>query len=276
MVTIPGAMLLVASNPHGKFGAMWEASERHMGKEDSPVLFWKAATRVMHPSIPQSIVDDAIAADPDRAQSEWLAEFRSDLAKFIDRLVVEGLVIAGRYELSPKRDQDYVAFADPTGGASDSFVLAIAHAKEVPDGDPIAVLDLAREYRSPMMPETVVAEMCDILRQYRIDTVVGDAYGKNWVFGAFRNNDITYEESELTKNEIYLNALPLLMQGRAELLDNRRLVEQIISLERKTSRAGRESIAEPQRQGFHDDVANAALGALVLATGKGRSVWLRL
>ena len=183
MVTIPGAMMLVASNPHGKFGAMWEASERHMGKEDLPVLFWKAATRVMHPSIPQSVVDDAIAADPDRAQSEWLANFRSDLAKFIDRLVVEGLVIAGRYELSPKRDQDYVAFADPTGGASDSFVLAIAHAKEVPDGDPIAVLDLVREYRSPMMPETVVAEMADILRQYRIDTVVGDAYGKNWVFG---------------------------------------------------------------------------------------------
>jgi hypothetical protein len=137
-------------------------------------------------------------------------------------------------------------------------------------------LDLVREYRSPMMPESVVAEICDILRQYNIDTVVGDAYGKNWVFGAFRNNDITYEESELTKNEVYLNALPLLMQGRVELLDNRRLVEQVISLERKTSRAGRESIAEPQRQGFHDDVANAALGALVLATGKGRSVWLRL
>jgi len=278
MVTIPGAMLLCASNPHGKFGAMWTTFEKHYANEDSRVLVWKAPTRVMHPSIPQSVVDDAIASDPDRAQSEWMAEFRSDLAKFIERMIVEGLVIPGRHELPPQRDQEYVAFADPSGGASDSFVLAIAHLKELnAEGtESIAILDLVREYRAPLMPESVVADVCDNLRRYRLDRVVGDAYGKNWVFEAFKKNDIVYEESELTKNEIYLNALPLLMQGRCELLDNPRLVAQIASLERRTSRAGRESIAEPQRQGFHDDVANAALGALVLATGKGVSVWLRL
>jgi hypothetical protein len=276
MVTIPGAMMLVASNPHGKFGAMWEASERHHGKEDSPALFWKASTRTMHPSIPQEVVEDAIAIDPDRAQSEWMAEFRSDLAKFIDRLIVEGLVIPGRHELPFKRDVAYVGFADVSGGANDSFVFAIAHLVEHDNDETIAVLDVVREYRSPLMPENVVREVCDIARRYNIDTIVGDAYGKNWVFESFKNNDIKYEESELTKNEIYLNALPLLMQGRCELLDNKRLVEQVISLERKTSRAGRDSIAEPQRQGFHDDVANAALGALVLAAGEPRSsswVW---
>ena len=278
MVTIPGAMLLCASNPHGKFGAMWTTFERHYGNEDSRVLVWKAPTRVMHPSIPQSVVDDAIASDPDRAQSEWLAEFRSDLSKFIERMIVEGLVIQGRYELPPNCETEYVAFADPSGGANDSFVLAIAHLKELKaDGsESIAVLDVVREFRAPLMPESVVAEICDILRRYRLDRIVGDAYGKNWVFEAFKKHNITYEESELTKNEIYLNALPLLMQGRCELLDNKRLVAQIASLERRTSRAGRESIAEPQRQGFHDDVANGALGALVLATGKGVSVWLRL
>jgi hypothetical protein len=42
---------------------------RHFGKP-GPVLVWKAATRTMNPTVPQSVVDEAIEADPASAAAE--------------------------------------------------------------------------------------------------------------------------------------------------------------------------------------------------------------
>ena len=66
----------------------------------------------------------------------------------------------------------------------------------------------------------------------------------------------------------YADALPLFNSGRVRLLDNRRLVSQFAALERKTSAMGRDVINHPP--GGHDDVCNAAAGALVSATAPDR------
>jgi hypothetical protein len=55
----------------------------------------------------------------------------------------------------------------------------------------------------------------------------------------------------------------LLNSGRVELLDNPRLLAQLQRLERRVGRSGRDSI--DHAPGSHDDVVNAAGGALVLA-----------
>ena len=49
-----------------------------------------------------------------------------------------------------------------------------------------------------------------------------------------------------------------------DLLDNSRLVSQLLGLERRTARGGRDSI--DHAPGAHDDVANAAAGVLVYLT----------
>jgi ribosomal protein L37AE/L43A len=49
------------------------------------------------------------------------------------------------------------------------------------------------------------------------------------------------------------------------LLDNKKLISELSSLERRTGRSGRDSIDHPP--GGHDDMANAAAGALVRALG---------
>src|SRR4030081_834740 len=67
MATIPGAMLLCASSPYSRRGAMWDAYNRFYAKPDAPALVWKAATRVMNPSVPQPFIDDAYARDPANA-----------------------------------------------------------------------------------------------------------------------------------------------------------------------------------------------------------------
>jgi hypothetical protein len=44
MATIPGAMLLCASSPYARRGALWDAHRRHFGKDGDPILVWQADT----------------------------------------------------------------------------------------------------------------------------------------------------------------------------------------------------------------------------------------
>jgi hypothetical protein len=74
---------------------------------------------------------------------------------------------------------------------------------------------------------------------------------------------VNYEPSEKPKSELYRDLLPLINSTAADLLEHDKLVTQLISLERRTSRGGKDSIDHPP--GGHDDVANAVAGALVLA-----------
>jgi len=41
MATIPGAMLLCASSPYSRRGALWTAHRKHFGKDGDPVLVWQ-------------------------------------------------------------------------------------------------------------------------------------------------------------------------------------------------------------------------------------------
>ena len=66
------------------------------------------------------------------------------------------------------------------------------------------------------------------------------------------------EQSARPKSDLYHDLLPLINATRIELLDNRRLAAQLIGLERRTSRQGKDSIDHPP--GGHDDLANAAAG----------------
>jgi hypothetical protein len=151
-----------------------------------------------------------------------------------------------------------MAFVDPSGGSSDSMTVAVAHR----DKDGIAILDAIREYRPPFSPEVVTAEIVALLKSYKIPRVTGDRYGGEWPREQFRNLGITYDSSERPKSDIYRDALPLLNSGKLELLDNKRLAAQLVGLERRTARGGRDSI--DHGPGAHDDLANSALGALLL------------
>jgi hypothetical protein len=130
----------------------------------------------------------------------------------------------------------------------------------------VIVLDAIGERRPPFSPEAVTAEFATLLKSYGITKITGDRWGGEFPREAFRKHGVTYETAAKTKSEFYAEALPLLNSGRVELLDEPRLIAQIVGLERRTSRSGKDSI--DHAPGGHDDVANAALAGLVLAAGK--------
>lgn len=254
MLTIPNSMLLVASSPYARRGEVYNTYREHFGK-DGPVLVWKATTREMNPLVPQSEIDAALEKDPARYAAEYLAEFRTDVEALFSREVVEECVAPGVRERPYVSTNRYVAFVDPSGGASDSFTLAIGHK----EGDG-AVLDAIRERKPPFSPESVVEEFCALMKSYRISRVIGDRYGGEWPRERFLKHGVHYEVSKRPKSDLYQAFVPLVLGKRADLLDHDRLITQLIGLERRTARGGRDSI--DHSPGGHDDIANVVAGAL--------------
>jgi hypothetical protein len=254
---LPGSMLLLASSPYAKRGALYGAFRRYWAKDDGKVLVWRGTTQEMNPGIDPAIIAEAEEEDPANAAAEYGAQFRDDIAAFVPREVVDGCTIVGRFELPRISGNRYVAFVDPSGGSADSMTLAIAHA----EGDR-AVLDCVRERRPPFSPENVTAEFAATLKTYGVSRVTGDRYAGEWPRERFREHGITYELSEKPKSDIYRDLLPQLNSGKVELLDLPRLTGQLCGLERRTARGGRDSI--DHAPGAHDDIANAVAGALLL------------
>jgi hypothetical protein len=71
----------------------------------------------------------------------------------------------------------------------------------------------------------------------------------------------------MTKSELYLAFLPLVNSRAVALIEHPRLEHQLINLERKVTRGGRDTI--DHARGSHDDIANAVAGACVLAQEQG-------
>jgi hypothetical protein len=258
MATIPNARLLVASSPYAKKGALWDAFRRYY-RQPGPVLVWRAPTRTMNSNVPQEFVDAALAEDPAKNRAEYLAEFRNDLETFLAREVIEAAIPPGVRERAPIPGIAYSAFVDPSGGGADSFTLAVAHK----EGERV-ILDAVYERRPPFSPEAVVAEYCEILRRYKVPSVRGDRYAGQWPQEQFKKRGISYDVADKVTSDIYRDLLPALNSGTVELLDDQTLVSQLVGLERRVSVAGRDRITHPDHA--HDDVANAACGALVYAT----------
>ena len=76
----------------------------------------------------------------------------------------------------------------------------------------------------------------------------------------FRRHGISYEVCKQPKSDLFRDMLPLLNSGRITLPRHDRLIAQIVGLERRVSRAGRDSI--DHAPGGHDDIANAVSGVV--------------
>lgn len=263
LATIPESILVGISTPYSRSGVLWEQFSNNFGKgEARSPLIWKAPTRIMNPTIDAELIENDLREDYARAKSEWDAEWREDIEGFLSLEVIEAAVVPGRFELSRLKDTEYFGFIDASAGRQDSFTLAICHKEK--SGN--IVLDCIREVQPPFQPQSVVAEFSEWLQDYGVSYIEGDRYSGEWVISEFAKHGISMKNSELTSSEIYLEFWPLIMNGSVELLENRRLIDQLRGLERRTRAGGRTFISHGPFSGAHDDLAVAAAGACVLAS----------
>lgn len=263
-VTTQGQLYTIGS-PYRKAGFGYSMFAKHYGdKGDAQIIVAKGATRQFNETVSQKTIDRAVERDPQSAQAEWYGDFRNDIDAFLPREVVEACVIPNRFEIPPMSGVRFHGFCDPSGGSSDDMTLAICHRE-----NNIVIVDCIRAAKPPFSPDRVCADFAETLKSYGLHSVRGDKYAGEWPTDRFKSYGIKYESAEKPKVEIYKDSIPLYNGQRCELLDHPKLVNQLISLERRTTRGGRDSIDHPP--GGHDDVANAVCGALLLASAGKRA-----
>jgi hypothetical protein len=254
---MPGAKLVGISTPYGRMGYLYQMHREHFGVADSDILIWQADTRTMNPTYDQQMIDRLVRRDPVAMRAEYAAEFREDVSAFLPLELIEAAMT--RQQALPEPGHAYTAFVDPSGGRSDSMTLAICHA----EGEKI-ILDRIEERVPPLDPQAVAKEFSDLMKAYGLHSATSDRFGGVWVSDAFQKQGIRMDMSDLSASDLYLNFAALLSSGRVELVEHEKLLLQLQTLERRVGRSGKDSVDHPP--GFHDDLANAVAGAVVLAS----------
>ena len=264
---VTGSLLLALSNPAAPKGELYDAVQQYFGRDDPDVLVWIADTLSMNPTYDQRTITRAFKKDPVIAASEFgsggVVTFRQGRAALFDQEPLTGAIVTGRRELPPMPGMRYWAFIDAAEGSrsGDSMTLGIAHRE-----GSRAVLDLVRELEPPFNPgQAIATTFGPLLEQYGCRDVTGDRHAQGFVAESFAACGVKFVPSTLSKSELYGELLPLVNTGAVELLDEPTLRNQLLALQRRSVRGGRDSIDHPS--GGHDDVANAAAGAVVLVTG---------
>lgn len=270
MATVPGGGWLVLSSspwkPKGLVHRRWkELRGNQAGCDAVGALCWVAASRTMNPTLSEAYVARKVSEDPAKNRAEYVVDpespWRTTDADFCPDDAIDACTDWGALERPPLPGVRYVGFTDGAGGTgTDAFTLGIAYLDDL--GRP--VLAAARERRPRFVPFAVAEEYAALLKTYSVTEVHGDHWAGGYVRADYARHGIEYKSSTRTKSEIYISGLPLLLSGKARLLDLPRLRSQLSALDRKVGTGGRESVDASGPE----DLANAAMGALVLAADR--------
>jgi hypothetical protein len=252
-----GGPIIAVSTPYAKKGELWTAYKNSYRADppDPRVVVISATSERMNPLVDRASIARARGRDPVAAAAEFDAVFRSDVQTFLDFEIVDAACDRGVLVRPPRPGVAYRSGCDVSGGSHDSTTLAICH-----DEDDVAVLDALLEIRPPFNPTSAVEQMAALLGQYSLSSTVGDRYGAGWVVDAMSKAGISYAYSERDRSQCYLDTLPLFMAGKVKLIDNQKLVQQFVALERRSTVVGRDKV--DHGPGGHDDLCNAAALAL--------------
>jgi hypothetical protein len=271
LATFAGSLLVCVSSPYAQRGALYEAYRRFYGQPDPRVLVARAPTRLLNPTIAEELIAEEMERDPDAASAEWQAQFRSDVASFLDVQLVDGATRSEPRELprlpatSSGAHIRYMAGADISGSRVDATAATVVH----PDGQRI-IVDACRVWRAPHDPAQVAREMAAFLAGYGLHSATADQYGAGLTVSIYGEAGVALVPASVNRSQAYLSLLPLLLTGRIELPPEPRLRQELLGLERRTARGGRDSV--DHRPGSHDDLANSlALAAWAASRGTARS-----
>jgi hypothetical protein len=249
-----GGRLIAISSPYARKGWCFKTYQKHWGSPLGKTLVVNAPSRLLNPTLPQEVVDEALAEDLAAAKAEYLGEFRDDVGAYLTREVIERCVIRDRTETLPEPGIRYVAFIDVSGGRKDDAALCIAHRNSR-----LVCIDLVKRFRPPFNPYDVIGQMAIVLKRWGIRKATADNYAAEFVTQAGRSHGIVIAKAEKPKSQLYLELMPKITSNEIELLDDEASINQLANLERRTRSGGRDVIDHPPGQ--HDDLANVIAGA---------------
>jgi hypothetical protein len=177
---------------------------------------------------------------------------------------VMAAIVTGRRRLAKEDSVKHRAFVDMSGGSTDDAVLGVSHYDAARK---VAILDclVSQTGAPPFNPRVAVKKFIGVLREYGLARCTGDAYAGQTFRADFEEHGIAYDVCRRSKSELYDALEPRLNAGEVELLDDGKLQEQLLTL---VTRGGKID----HLPGDHDDYANAAAGAIWLATDMSQAI----
>ena len=260
-----GGIWVGISSGWQKRGLLYDKWREHFGQpNDDDVLVIQAASDQLNPTLDPVMIAKAQAADPEAALSEWQGGFRSSITGFLSDADIDSAIMHGRpAELPPQSSLYYRAFTDASAGRGAAYTFAIGHRESGK-----YIVDVIRGTHKTFDPQATTEAYAKLCKQYRVQTVVGDAYGGAWVEQAWTRCGIAYKRSALAKSTLYLETAPLWARGLIGIPEHPRLLKELRLLERHVHQSGRDSVG-PALHGT-DDYANAVAGCVqVLASYLG-------
>jgi hypothetical protein len=250
---------------------------------DDPKMYfsWYAGDFTTDPTVPEDATPEA-RANPSMASwgsDGYLAQQKRRLPNHryrrlhlnlpgapdgaaFDADAIMAATIAGRKRLERDPAIRYHAFVDMSGGSSDDAVLAISY--RCPDTKrSILASIMSQAGAPPFNPRSAVVKFVAECRAYGVTRVVGDNYAGSTFKHDFNEFGISYDASPQKKSDIYDAFEPVLNAGEVDLLDVPKLTEQLLMLIRRGNRTD-------HMPNNHDDHANAACGAIMLAANRAR------
>jgi hypothetical protein len=264
--TQPDARLIVITSVYASHGPAYDIFAR-WGQDTPREIVIRGTTRHFNPTVSQDFIDAEIEADPAAASAEYLSIPRSDVEAFIDRALLDSCTRAEPRELpyvamhsggGPVR---YFGAIDISGGRNDAAAAAVVLRRADRPND--VILAATRRWAAPHDPSTVAREAKEFFALYRLDTVYCDAYAAELSVALYREAGLGLVRSTVTTSEAFANLLPMLASRRVEVSDDPALRREVLALERRTGRAGKDSISHPPRG--RDDVAASVAHAVSAA-----------
>ena len=167
-------------------------------------------------------------------------------------------IVDNRTRLRPVPDIRYSAFVDMSGGSADDATLGIAH-RDATNEKTVLDLVVKQAGKPPFNPRRVVKQFAAVVERYGAKSITGDRYAGETFRQDFGDLGIEYRVCDQPKSALYEQLEPLLNAGEVELLDVPKLQEQLLGLVWRGSKID-------HMPGEHDDIANAAAGAVWLAS----------
>jgi hypothetical protein len=263
-----GAQVWVVSSPWAEEGPFHEMFTAAFGKASRAALAFHSDTRSMNPTLSLEDEEAEFRRDPINAAREYSAvPLSANASAFFPESCIAVAVAKGRQALTPNGSQHY-AGAD-LGFRKNSSALATARVED--SRVRVAMYDeLVPASGSPLKPSEVVQRFASTCRSYNCHMMQGDMYYADTAHDELRRWSetekwaVSYDEVQPTaaaKAEWFTLMRTLMSEGKCELPDDPRLINQLRGVKARAAPGGVIQIQLPKQGQSHGDI----LAAVVLA-----------
>jgi hypothetical protein len=93
LARVPGSMKILISSVHKRTGLLYQRYRDYFGRDNDDVLVVYGTTLQFNPSFDQSLIEKALAEDPERYGAEYLSKWRDDLSTWLSRELLDAAVV---------------------------------------------------------------------------------------------------------------------------------------------------------------------------------------